>query len=69
MVRRWARDGRLERRAVIVGGGKNAEDLIMSLEAQADNDIRICGIFDDRKETARRRWWQAIPSLARLPNW
>lgn len=48
-VRRWARDGRLERRAVIVGGGKNAEDLIMSLEAQADNDIRICGIFDDRK--------------------
>jgi Undecaprenyl-phosphate glucose phosphotransferase len=49
LVRRWARDGRLERRAVIVGGGKNAEDLIMSLEAQADNDIRICGIFDDRK--------------------
>jgi len=49
LVRRWARDGRLERRAVIVGGGKNAEDLIMSLEYQADNDIRICGIFDDRK--------------------
>lgn len=49
LVRRWARDGRLERRAVIVGGGKNAEDLIVSLEAQADNDIRICGIFDDRK--------------------
>ena len=49
MVRRWARDGRLERRAVIVGGGKNAEDLIISLEAQADNDIRICGIFDDRQ--------------------
>ncbi|MCJ8308189.1 MAG: undecaprenyl-phosphate glucose phosphotransferase [Hyphomicrobiales bacterium] len=49
MVRRWAREGRLERRAVIVGGGKNAEDLIISLEAQADNDIRICGIFDDRQ--------------------
>ena len=49
LVRRWAQDGRLERRAVIVGGGKNAESLIMSLEAQADNDIRICGIFDDRK--------------------
>ena len=48
LVRRWAQDGRLERRAVIVGGGKNAEDLIMSLESQADNDIRICGIFDDR---------------------
>lgn len=48
LVRRWARDGRLERRAVIVGGGKNAEDLIVSLESQVDNDIRICGIFDDR---------------------
>lgn len=48
LVRRWALDGRLERRAVIVGGGKNAEDLIISLESQQDNDIRICGIFDDR---------------------
>ncbi|MEE9374957.1 MAG: undecaprenyl-phosphate glucose phosphotransferase [Rhizobiaceae bacterium] len=48
LVRRWGRDGRLERRAVIVGGGKNAEDLIKALESQADNDIRICGIFDDR---------------------
>jgi len=48
LVHRWALDGRLERRAVIVGGGKNAEDLIYSLEMQPDNDIRICGIFDDR---------------------
>jgi Undecaprenyl-phosphate glucose phosphotransferase len=48
LVRRWTREGRLERRAVIVGGGKAAEDLIVALEAQPDNDIRICGIFDDR---------------------
>ena len=48
MVRRWGRDGRLERRAVIVGGGINAEELIKALEAQSNNDIRICGIFDDR---------------------
>jgi len=48
LVHRWALDGRLERRAVIVGGGKNAEDLIQSLESQPDNDVRICGIFDDR---------------------
>ncbi len=49
-LRKWSKDGRLERRAVIVGGGKNAEDLILSLEHQGDNDIRICGIFDDRKD-------------------
>ncbi len=48
MVHRWALDGRLERRAVIVGGGKNAEELIIAIESQPDNDVRICGIFDDR---------------------
>lgn len=45
---RWGRNGVMERRAVIVGGGEPAKALIRSLEAQPDNDIRICGIFDDR---------------------
>ena len=47
-IRRWARNGTMERRAVIVGGGKSAEQLIRALEQQPDNDVRICGIFDDR---------------------
>jgi len=51
LIRRWARNGRMERRAVIVGGGKNAEQLIRSIEQQPYNDIRICGIFDDRDDT------------------
>ena len=55
--------GLLERRAVIVGGGKAAEELIRALEAEPDNDIRICGIFDDRKDErsplGRRRLSQA----------
>jgi Undecaprenyl-phosphate glucose phosphotransferase len=50
IIRRWARNGRMERRAVIVGGGKTAEALIRSIELQPDNDIRICGIFDDRDD-------------------
>ena len=49
-LRRWARNGRMERRALIVGGGKNAESLIRGLEMQPGNDIRICGIFDDRDD-------------------
>ncbi|WP_026479847.1 undecaprenyl-phosphate glucose phosphotransferase [Ahrensia sp. 13_GOM-1096m] len=49
-VRRWGRNGIMERRAVIVGGGKPAEKLIRSIEQQADNDIRICGLFDDRDD-------------------
>ncbi|MCB1494936.1 MAG: undecaprenyl-phosphate glucose phosphotransferase [Bauldia sp.] len=47
-VNRWAGEGLLERRAVIVGGGERAEALIRALEAQGDDDIHICGIFDDR---------------------
>ena len=50
-VRKWARNGRMERRAVIVGGGKPAEVLIRAIERQPYNDIRICGIFDDRDDT------------------
>jgi Undecaprenyl-phosphate glucose phosphotransferase len=49
-IRNWARNGVMERRAVIVGGGEPAKELIRVLEQQADNDIRICGIFDDRGE-------------------
>ncbi|MCY1663932.1 undecaprenyl-phosphate glucose phosphotransferase [Rhizobium sp. SL86] len=47
-IRNWSRNGIMERRAVIVGGGQPAKDLVRALEQQADNDIRICGIFDDR---------------------
>ncbi len=50
LIQRWARNGRIERRAVIVGGGKAAETLIRSIEQQPYNDIRICGIFDDRDD-------------------
>ncbi|MCC6736050.1 MAG: undecaprenyl-phosphate glucose phosphotransferase [Bauldia sp.] len=55
VVRRWTREGRLERRAVIVGGGPPAAELIEALEAQPDNDIRICGIFDDRDDARSPR--------------
>ncbi|MBN9669889.1 undecaprenyl-phosphate glucose phosphotransferase [Roseibium aggregatum] len=48
LVRGWMTSGRLERRAVIVGGGTAAQELIHDIEAQPGNDIRICGIFDDR---------------------
>src|SRR5690606_38811742 len=50
LIRRWARNGTMERRAVIVGGGQAAEDLIRAIEQQPYNDIRICGIFDDRDD-------------------
>jgi Undecaprenyl-phosphate glucose phosphotransferase len=45
----WARaSGALERRAVIVGGGGNAEKLVRGLADNPDNDIRVVAMFDDR---------------------
>jgi len=47
-VRKWTADGRLNRYAVVVGGGRGGEDLIKQLEQMEDTDIRVCGVFDDR---------------------
>src|ERR1700719_4679808 len=48
MVRNWAREGRLDRRTIIVGSDRNGEHLIEALKAQEDSDIDILGVFDDR---------------------
>ena len=66
MIRRWARNGIMERRAVIVGGGKAAEVLIRSVEAQPHNDIRICGIFDDRDDTRSPPLVAGYPKLGNV---
>jgi Undecaprenyl-phosphate glucose phosphotransferase len=47
-TRRWSKQGRLNRRAVVYGGGRAADALLASLAADPDCDIRICGVFDDR---------------------
>lgn len=47
-ISKWDRMGLIERRAILVGGGDAAEQLIRKLEAETNSDIRICGIFDDR---------------------
>jgi Undecaprenyl-phosphate glucose phosphotransferase len=48
LVRRWTRQGRLDRRAVIVGADDKGASLIDAIAAQRDSDIRIIGAFDDR---------------------
>ncbi len=67
-VRRLMSDGRLERRAVIVGGGAPAEELIRSLEAQRNSDIRICGIFDDRDDSRSPPIVAGYPKLGTVPE-
>jgi len=50
IVRRWTREGRLDRRAVVVGGGNPGETLITALDRQTESDVRLLGVFDDRGE-------------------
>ncbi|MEJ0096731.1 MAG: undecaprenyl-phosphate glucose phosphotransferase [Bauldia sp.] len=66
LVRRWTETGALERRAVIVGGGAPAEELIHALEREADSDIRICGIFDDRKDDRSPKTVAGYPKLGTI---
>jgi len=48
LVRRWQRQGRITRRAVVYGGGPAAEELLKRLDADQASDIRILGVFDER---------------------
>jgi Undecaprenyl-phosphate glucose phosphotransferase len=50
VVRHWTRQGRLDRRAVVVGADANGETLITSLNSQRDSDVRVIGVFDDRTD-------------------
>ena len=50
MVAKWTRRGHLKRRAVIVGGGRRAEELIEALEKSKNTGIEITGVFDDRQD-------------------
>ncbi len=65
-VRQWTRTGKLERRAVIVGGGQPADALIREINLQPDNDIRICGIFDDRKDDRSPAMVAGYPKLGTI---
>ena len=63
LVRYWARTGRLVRRVIIVGGGREGETLVNALESEADSDLRICGVFDDRNDDRSPPVVGGIPKL------
>ncbi|WP_333793677.1 undecaprenyl-phosphate glucose phosphotransferase [Hyphomicrobium sp.] len=63
--------GRLVRRAVIVGGGPDAEHLIATLEAGNHNELAILGVFDDRSDERSAASIAGYPKLgtfAQLPT-
>ncbi len=50
VVRTLTRQGKLDRRTVIVGGGELADPVLRDLAAQNDGDLQILGLFDDRAD-------------------
>jgi Undecaprenyl-phosphate glucose phosphotransferase len=68
LVRKWTREGRLVRRTVVVGGGAAGERLIGSLKAQADSDLSICGVFDDRSDERSPPRVAGVPKLGTVDD-
>ncbi|HVO16666.1 MAG TPA: undecaprenyl-phosphate glucose phosphotransferase [Alphaproteobacteria bacterium] len=46
--RKWRREGRLQQRVVIVGGGEHGRFLLNALRNDPEADAEVLGIFDDR---------------------
>ncbi|WP_035721010.1 undecaprenyl-phosphate glucose phosphotransferase [Bradyrhizobium sp. ARR65] len=68
LVRRWARQGRLDRRTVIIGADQSGEQLIQALKAQQDSDICVLGVFDDRNDDRARETCAGVPKLGKVDD-
>jgi len=66
LITRWRTTGVVERRAVLVGGGPEAVELVRALRSEPTNDIRICGIFDDRDSARVPALAEGLPKLGRI---
>jgi Undecaprenyl-phosphate glucose phosphotransferase len=68
MVRGWARQGRLDRRTIIVGSDQNGEQLVAALKAQDDSDIDVLGVFDDRNDDRAPETCAGSPKLGKVDD-
>ncbi|MBR0715687.1 undecaprenyl-phosphate glucose phosphotransferase [Bradyrhizobium liaoningense] len=68
LVRNWARDGRLDRRTIIVGSDRNGEELVEALNAQDDTDIHVLGVFDDRSDSRALDTCAGAPKLGKVDD-
>src|SRR6202158_3848671 len=67
-VRGWARQGRLDRRTIIVGSDQNGEKLVEALTAQDDSDIDVLGVFDDRNDNRALDTCAGSPKLGKVDD-
>jgi Undecaprenyl-phosphate glucose phosphotransferase len=68
LVRRWTREGRLDRRTVVVGADAKGESLIHSLAVQRDSDVRVIGVFDDRGDARSPASCEGVQKLGTVDD-
>ncbi len=68
LVRAWAREGRLDRRTIVVGSDQNGEKLVQALKVQDDSDIHILGVFDDRNDNRALATCGGSPKLGKVDD-
>src|SRR5437763_9471230 len=68
LVRGWAREGRLDRRTIVVGSDKNGEQLVEALKTQDDSDIHVLGVFDDRNDDRALDTCGGSPKLGKVDD-
>ena len=68
LVRGWARQGKLDRRTIIVGADENGEYLVRALQNQDDSDIKVLGVFDDRNDDRAMDTCAGSPKLGKVDD-
>jgi Undecaprenyl-phosphate glucose phosphotransferase len=68
LVRHWTRQGRLDRRTVVVGAGASGEALISAMAGQRDSDVHIIGAFDDRGDERSSPMCEGVPKLGTVED-
>jgi Undecaprenyl-phosphate glucose phosphotransferase len=68
LVRSWARQGRLDRRTIVVGSDQSGEQLVDALKTQDDSDIHVLGVFDDRNDSRALEACAGSPKLGKVDD-
>ncbi len=67
-IAKLARSGRLERRAVVVGGGEFGRELLRDLAKSDEAEVRMLGVFDDRAEDRAPDTVEGYPKLGNVDD-
>ena len=68
VLRKWGKEGRLDRRTIIVGADKNGERLITALRAQEGSNVDILGVFDDRGDGRAQEICAGVSKLGKVDD-